>query len=243
MAVFVLIHSPLVGPLTWKSVAEVLRKRGYDAVVPVLKSDESSEKPYWQQHVDTVVDAVKDAPSDQPLVLVAHSGAGMLLPAIGQALERPVQRYIFVDAGIPEGGKSRMELMGSPEEIENFRRSAKGGYLSPWNEADLRDTIPDEGLRRRFVDELHPLPQSMYEEPIPMFTGWPDAPVSYLRFGSNPAYDAAFQRAKDEGWQTMQIDGDHFHMLVDPEAVAQALIDLSGEPKKKQSGSPESHRH
>ncbi len=36
-AVFVLLHSPLVGPLTWGPVADELRRRGIEAIVPALR--------------------------------------------------------------------------------------------------------------------------------------------------------------------------------------------------------------
>src|SRR5579875_549034 len=50
--VFVLIHSPLVGPLTWSLVAKELRQRGIDTMVPVLHDIEGSDVPYWRQHAD-----------------------------------------------------------------------------------------------------------------------------------------------------------------------------------------------
>ena len=59
-----------------------------------------------------------------------------------------------------------------------------------------------------------------------MFDGWPDAPCAYLRFGANPAYDAAAAEAQRRGWPLRSIEGDHFHMLVDPAGVADALLDL-----------------
>ena len=79
---------------------------------------------------------------------------------------------------------------------------------------------------QRFVAELRPLPLAVYEEPIPVFEGWPDAPCGYLRFGANPAYDAPAERARRDGWAYREMDGAHFHMLGDPAAVAGALLDL-----------------
>ncbi len=45
MIAFVLIHSPLVGSLTWRPVAERLQQRGFESVVPVLIS-EQIQPPY-----------------------------------------------------------------------------------------------------------------------------------------------------------------------------------------------------
>ncbi len=77
-----------------------------------------------------------------------------------------------------------------------------------------------------FMAELRPLPLAVYEEPLPVFEGWPDAPCGYLRF--SPAYEVPAERAKREGWECAEFDGGHFHMLNDPSAVADALVRLLG---------------
>lgn len=224
---FVLIHSPLVGPATWGKVAEALGRRGHITVVPTLSSDPGGPRPYWEQHVAQVIDALSDIPRGIPLVLVAHSGGGMLLPVIRQETRRPVDAYLFVDAGIPQDGKSRLDLFESQEAADGFREAAVDGLLPAWTEDDLREVIPDDGLRRDFVRELRPLPLEVYQEPIPVFAGWPEAPVGYLRFGDNPAYDADAARAEREGWPVSRLEGTHFHLLVDWEAVADKLVEMA----------------
>lgn len=107
---FVLIHSPLVGPYTWTPVADRLQQRGVDVVVPKLHERFEEGALYWAQYADAAARML--TPDDPaPVVLVAHSGAGALLPAIRELMERPVAAYLFVDAGIPENGKSWLELV------------------------------------------------------------------------------------------------------------------------------------
>jgi hypothetical protein len=43
--VYVLIHSPLVGPGTWQFVADHMRGRGLGVLVPILKDSPDSRKP------------------------------------------------------------------------------------------------------------------------------------------------------------------------------------------------------
>jgi hypothetical protein len=62
------------------------------------------------------------------------------------------------------------------------------------------------------------------DEPIPVFPGWPDAPCGYLRF--RPGYAVPAAEAAARGWACREIDGGHFHMLVEPVAVADALLGL-----------------
>jgi pimeloyl-ACP methyl ester carboxylesterase len=222
--VFVLIHSPLVGPTTWQPVADEMRRGKLDTVVPTLESAEGTNVPYWRQHAEGVIKALENVPSDRPLILVAHSGGGMLLPAIRQVTGRPVAAYLFVDAMIPEDMKSRLDLFESKESAARFRQGAKDSYLPTWTNDDLREEIPNDSLRRRFVNELRPLPLAVYEEPIPVFAGWPDAPCGYLQF--TPTYDIGKRRAESSGWAYARMDGGHFHMLADPQAVTTALIKM-----------------
>lgn len=225
----VLIHSPLVGPATWSLVARELGDRGERPLVPDLRSGDRGldDPPHWPRHARAVASAVEAAGWNGPLVLVAHSGAGPLLPSVQQALENPVAAYLFVDAGLPRNGLSRLELFEDAEAVRMFRASARGGLIPPWTHEDLREAIPDEAVRDRFVAELRPLALSVYEEPLPVFEGWPEAPCGYLRFGTNPAYDAPARKAGDEAWPVVQLSGEHFHMLVDPRGVAEALIGLT----------------
>lgn len=74
--VFVLVHSPLVGPLTWLRVAAMLRSLGQVTVTPTLHDDPASSVPSWQQHADSVAQVLTPLPAARPLVLVGHSGAG-----------------------------------------------------------------------------------------------------------------------------------------------------------------------
>lgn len=225
-SLFVLIHSPLVGPLTWRLVADELERRGRAVVMPALRVSEAPGAPYWLQHVQAVARTIERGPPNRSPILVGHSGAGLLLPAVRQLIGCPIAAYIFVDAGLPKDGASRLDLFGSPAAAEQFRQAAVNGLLPTWSDADLADVIPDDDLRRRFVAELRPLPLAVYEEPIPVFAGWPDAPCGYLRFGSNPTYAAPAEQARSAGWAYAELDGAHFHMLVDPAAVTSALLEL-----------------
>ena len=46
--------------------------------------------------------------------------------------------------------------------------------------------------------QMVPPTLAVYEEPIPVFDGWPDAPCGYLQFTST--YDVGERRARSSGW-------------------------------------------
>lgn len=220
-----LVHSPLVGPMTWEPVAGELRRRGVEAAVPDAGGADVPSEPFWRYHAGTVAAALVSLAPAARLVLAGHSGAGPLLPAIAAALGRPVAGYLFVDAGLPADGVRP----GSGPFAEHLRElHAAGGRFPSWTERDLRDVVPDPGLRRRLVASLRPRPPEYWEQPVPVPPGWPDAPCAYLRFTPNPAYDAAAEEARARGWPHREMAGGHFHMLVAPAAVAGAMLDLAG---------------
>jgi pimeloyl-ACP methyl ester carboxylesterase len=226
-ALIVLIHSPLVGPSTWKLVAEELGGRGMDVLLPTLHDEDSSQVPYWQQHAQSVVEALDHIAHNQPVVLIGHSGAGPLLPAVAEYIPQPVAAYIYVDAGIPCDGASRLDLLAEelPQIAPQIRAALEKGQRFPsWTDSDLAGILPDNEQRQRVLAEMNPRGLRFYTESLPVFAGWPDAPCAYLQF--SPAYDYSTQQARDEKFYVHVLKGGHFHMLVEPAAVAETLLDI-----------------
>jgi hypothetical protein len=234
--VYVLIHSPLVGPLTWKLVADVMHQRHLDVIIPTLEDSPDSKEPFWKQHADSVSQALQHIPEDTPVTLVAHSGAGPLLPVIRGSIPNPVHAYVFVDAGLPGEEATRLSLMQSEESdwARQFQGYLEGGGVFPnWSSDDLREIIPDESLREQMVSEIQPRALDFFTEPIPGLKAWPDAACVYILF-SEP-YQRAAAQARQLGWPTYELEAGHFHMLVDPKAVAELVVnsvnDLPSNPQ------------
>lgn len=226
-----LIHSPLVGPLSWSPVMQVLRQIGFDAVTPPLSDVDGGNEPYWKQHADSVGRALRDVPAGRPQVLVGHSGAGPLLPAIGTSIAHDVAAYIFVDAGLPHPTLSRLDEMEIT--IPGFGRDLRryleaGGRFPEWTDDDLREIVPDDRIRHALLADLRPRQLGFFEERLPAVAEWPDAPCGYIRLSAGYAAPAAQARAR--GWPYREFDAGHFHMLVAPESVAGAIVDLVRSP-------------
>lgn len=230
MATLVLIHSPIVGPVTWSLVRNELQLKGAKAIVPELAYDIAPKGPFWELHARSVARALESILENEELILIAHSGAGMLLPAVRQISSRPVAGYIFVDADIPEDGVSRLELLRRelPQAAEGVRQVLSAGEMLPaWSDAELQEVIPDPELRQRILADLRPHALAFMEEPIPVFEGWPQVPCGYLSFKRTGSYQGSIERAKRECWAYAELDGAHFHMLVDATGVAEVLLRLA----------------
>jgi hypothetical protein len=224
---FLLVHSPSVGPTTWRPVAEHLLAAGHRVHVPSLLHIGTGEPPFWPRVAEAVLDDVRHVPADSPLVLVAHSNAGLFLPAIRAALDRPVAASVFVDAALP--ARTGATPVAAPELLDFLRPLAVHGRLPRWTdwweEADVAPMFADPVVRRTVVEEQPTLPLSYYEQRIPVPAGWDDHPCSYLLFG--PPYEDLAAEAGARGWRVTRLPGEHLHQIVDPAGTARHLVELA----------------
>jgi hypothetical protein len=226
---FVLVHSLLLGPRTWAPVAARLADSGAVTVVPSLLDVADADPPFWPSVAARVNDAVARLPRRQPVVLVAHSNAGPMVPVIVHAAHGPVAGCVFVDASLP--ARIGPTPAATPERLDFLRGMASDGRLPPWttwfDEADVARLFPDPPTRSAVSAEQPRLPLSYYEQRIPVPAGWDDRPCGYLLFG--PPYDRVAREAGERGWAVDQVPGGHLHQLVDPATVAARLVAMAGE--------------
>jgi hypothetical protein len=228
MTVFMLVHSPSVGPATWQPVAERLTKAGHDVLVPSLLEVGEGEPPYWPRVVTAVSAGVAGLAANQPVALVVHSNAGVFAPVLVGGLAQPVTTCLFADATVPPATGSTPL---AEEEFLPFLRGLSGpdGRLPQWtdwwSEDDVAPMFADEQFRRVVTAEQPRLPLAYYQERVPAPAGWDHRPCGYLMFSA--AYQADADRARERGWPVRITPGEHLHQIVDPDAVSLALIDLA----------------
>jgi len=227
---YVLMHSPLVGPLTWEPVA----RRLPGAVVPSFLGVADAAPPYWPLVAETVAAAVEHLPPDSEVVLVAHSNAGRFVPVVVDAIGRTVKGCLFVDASLP--ARSGMTEAVAPALLDVVRRKTEGDRLPPWSqwwdEADLAPMFPDAETMRAVRAEQPRLPVSYFDQRIPVPDGWNDGiPCGYLMFAppGQDGDDDKAREARERGWRVERLRGLHLHQLVDPDAVT-AMIEKMSHP-------------
>ncbi len=228
MPLFVLVHSPSVGPSTWQPVAAELHGRGHDAVVPSLLGVGDGEAPYWPKVPAAVRAGVAGHDGSEPVILVAHSNAGLFVPVITSELGRPVACSIFADASVPPAAG---QTPVAESDFVPFLRDLAGQdarlppWTSWWGDEDVSALLPDPLVRDVIVAEQPRLPLEYYLEQIPVPAGWDEHPCGYLLFSD--AYDGQAAGARLRGWPVRTVAGEHLHQVVDPAGVAQALLGLA----------------
>jgi hypothetical protein len=222
-----LVPSPLCGPSTWRPAASELRSKGVAGVVATLSDRGPDDEPQWRRHAASAARALEPISPDRRVVLAGHSGAGPLLPAIGSLVEHEVVGTLFVDAGIPKHGLSRLDLIAgeAPALADELRELLDAGGVFPdWSDEDLREELPDAEDRATVLDEMHPRGQSFWHEPIPVPEEWTGRACAYLRL--SPAYDMPAAEAGARGWPVRELDGGHFQLVSEPDVVSAEMLKL-----------------
>jgi Alpha/beta hydrolase family len=220
-ATLLFVHSPVVGPATWSATADVLRQHGFRCVVPSLTATVDAGPPYYWKLAETAACALDGG---GPVVLVGHSAAGPVLPAIADAVRSDARAAVFVDAMLPHPGLSWFDTAPPPLRAQ-LLGLAVNGLLPPWHQwfpaGVLAELMPDPQARRRFVAEIPRVRLAYFEEPAPVTPDWDAVRCAYVRFSA--AYDHAADEAERRGWPVVRKDWDHLRMLTAPDAVADLL--------------------
>ena len=158
-------------------------------------------------------------------VVVAHSGAGVLLPLVAARLAAAAA--VFVDAVLPPAGTA------TPS--EGLREFLAGlpvveGRLPPWSTwwgpEVMARLVPDPGLRHAIEADQRPLPVAFYDHSVPVPADWTPPRAGYLRL--SPAYAEDAAEAAARGWPVRVLDGQHLDLVTRPAEVAAGILALSG---------------
>lgn len=214
---FVLIHSPLLRNYTWQAVASILRASGHVALTPELTDDSNYPLPYWKQEVDSINFSI-----DSPII-VGHSGAGVLLPHIGQKLN--AKAFIFVDVVLMFEPQSRLDLLyqegvNFAEEFEAHLKS--GGKFPEWTDEQLHSMITDDTIRQSLLTDLNPRGLDFFSEQIEVPNSWTTLPIAYIQLSDSYSFYA--KQATEQNWHVVHFPSHHFEMLTNPTRVSQLII-------------------
>jgi hypothetical protein len=219
----VLLHSPLLGPLTWRAVGQALAARGREV-----------ETPAWPRLSTLGADCYAALANGMAAslgrggdaIVVAHSGAGALIPSVAALATGALKGVIYCDAILPHPGQSWFDT-APPALGAQLRAGAEQGRLPSWDRwwppGALERLVPDAGVRTALMDELEPIPIDYFDELAPELEL--SVPGAYLQLSG--AYIEEAQIAGRRGWPVVRLPLHHLAMLTHVEAVAGALEGLA----------------
>lgn len=220
-----LLPSPLLPRLSAVPFLDALSARAWDA----HRADGSvgvAAFPAAPPDAQAVLDVFRSSvATERPDLVLTHSNGGRYA-----ALAAPGIPVVHVDAALPPASGEPVPM--APERMLDHLSTMAGddGLLPPWSrwwpEEDFAQVLPDEAARADLREHERRMPLSYFHSRLGAPDGWVTQPQAYLAFGGTYARETAF--ARDHGWPTRVLDGAlHLHHLVDPDAVAAAVLDLA----------------
>lgn len=221
-AVFLLVHSPLVGHETWASLVPILEQAGGICHVAKLDNRHKYGEPYYSHHLAQIAEALPGDPQTS-IVAIAHSGGGNLLAALD---EDRIKAYVLVDAIYPTGPASRFSLFDDESAVQAWRQLAAthGGMIPATALSPLAEQIENQQNKEQFLRSLTDVPIELYEENIPVSANWQAnrRPGLYVRYSDG--YLADMKRAVIANWQILEAPGMHMDVLNKPGALSESIL-------------------
>ncbi|HEU5242139.1 MAG TPA: hypothetical protein VFU25_09000 [Ornithinibacter sp.] len=213
----VLLPSPFLPTRAYDPLVASLQHRGWDVVVATTREVLDGPEPVRRAYRTCVE-------RERPDVVVAHSNAGRFAAAAAEGV--PV---VYVDAALPpEKGEASL----APESLLGHLAGLadEEGILPPWTrwwpDEDLAAVVPDPQQLAAIRAEEPRVLLSYVRSRLGAPSGWREAPQAYLALGGT--YAAELDLARRLGWPTTVLEGArHLHHLVDPGAVAAAVMGLA----------------
>ncbi|WP_020408346.1 alpha/beta fold hydrolase [Hahella ganghwensis] len=186
-ATFILVHGAWLGAWAWQDVKQRLNDMGHTVVTPDLPGHGADKTPAGDIHlldyVNTVLREVEA--SANPVVLVGHSFAGVVISQVAEAASPgKIRGLVYVAAMLlPNGGSFGGAVPGITGSlaVENF-------YLS---EDKTTAHVAEDKMHAAFAQDV---PEAAFAEASQYFVAEPAAPlfeplsVSDEKFGVVPKY-------------------------------------------------------
>jgi pimeloyl-ACP methyl ester carboxylesterase len=236
MPTFVLVHGAWQSTGTWDLLTPLLEKRGHRVIIPVLSglgADQNRLSPdvTLNQHIEDVT--LELSRLSDPVILVGHSYAGMIISGVVEGNPAQVQRLVFLDGFIPENGQSVLDLL--PPETGTYFREVAQKHGDGWRLAGGESHLDLWGLKpgpaRDFVRaRLCDFSLRCFEErlhlPANRKAGIPATFVACVAEGypARPIFEPFAAKARASGWEIAELETGHDCHVERPEEVANILL-------------------
>jgi pimeloyl-ACP methyl ester carboxylesterase len=230
---FVLIHGAWHGGWCWDGVISELEKAGYTAEAPTMPGmapgDDRSTVTF-ADYTERIVSVLEAQP--RPVVLAGHSSAGFLLQAAAPQAPDKIKHLIFLNAFILPNGTCQFDLV-PPDAAAGLTAVANA---SPDNSVPvLEDMVRGMLMAGDTKEDQDKVLARFSPQPLVLFTTKVDTrafealdipkTVIYAKGDTSLPPGAFLGMAQGLGkFDLIEIDGGHETLLVDPPAVAAALV-------------------
>jgi pimeloyl-ACP methyl ester carboxylesterase len=219
---YVVAHGAWSSAWAWKKMHPLMQARGHRLFTPSYtglgeRAHLANPNVDLDTHITDVVNVLvyEDL---RDVVLIAHSYGGIVGTGIADRARDRIRRLIYLDAFLPEDGKSLVDLTGQGDQM---RKTAVDGWRVPPNPSPP-DTSPED-LKWISTRRLHQ-PIKTFEQRLMLTKGPLTLPRDYILCTKSPAFDAYAARATAAGWPVHRLDASHSPNVTAPDQLM-ALLD------------------
>lgn len=218
----VLVHGAWHAGWCWKKLLPRLRAAGREVFTPTLTG--LGERVHLlnpsidlNTHISDVV-AMLEYEDLNGVVLVGHSYGGMVISGVAEKASARLSHLVFLDAFLPEDGKSLRDYAPVPPTREDgWRIPVPGGPrdFGVTNEDDIA------WVQRRLGDQ----PLLTFTQPVALSAD--RIPRTYIQCTEAPFFAEAATRAKAKGYRyNALLTAGHDAMITQPKELAQILLKI-----------------
>ncbi|MSP52511.1 MAG: alpha/beta hydrolase [Alphaproteobacteria bacterium] len=232
MAAFVLVHGSWLGGWVWRKVIPKLRAAHHDVYAATLTG--LGERAHLARpevdlalHIEDIASLIAREEL-RDMVLVGHSYSGMVVTAIADRMPERVRHLVYVDAVIPENGKSVLDVI--PREMAASVRAAvkaNDGWRLPPAPPEAMG-ITDPGDARWVAAHAVGMPIRTHEQPIELSGRYREVKGRTFIYCSSPAIGGLEPAAKiaqgDSTWRYHELKTGHDPMVTMPEQLVRILL-------------------
>ncbi|MEX1009329.1 MAG: alpha/beta hydrolase [Acidimicrobiia bacterium] len=239
MATYVLVHGGAHGGWCYQRVARLLRSAGHEVYTPTMtglgeRSHLLSPGIGLDLHI-TDIAAVLHYEDLRDVILVGHSYGGMVITGAADRAAERVGRIVYLDAANPVNGQSLVDVAGPIIEATRPAGQVVDGVelvLLPSPEAGRFYGVTDPDDVAWMADRLTGHPWGCFEQPLRL-TNEADLwaiPQYHIVCTSTLATrePELMEKARAAG-RLWEIDTGHDLMITEPEAVADALLQVASD--------------
>jgi len=232
VALFAVVHGSMAGPAAYMRLAEELHRRGQRVLLvelpvdrPELTGTDYARLVAEQLHASLDQDGI----GDEPVVVVAHSASGLLLPLVPSF--HPVAHLVYLAAGVPQPGMTLDEQLQVEPDMLNPAWVGVDPFLDHQAARWFLFHDCDEATARWAIAAQTPwYPEGLYSERCPL-EGFPPVASTAIICAADRVIQPAWSRrvAQDRlGAQVVELPGGHCPHVSRPALLAEALTATIG---------------
>lgn len=241
MATFVLIHGAWHDARVWRGVGPMLEARGHQVITPELPGNGVDTTPPGQVSLSTYAESVGRvvAGADEPVILVGHSMAGVVISCVAEAMPERVRKLVYLAAFMLPDGLSILDFYArfATPDMQGaraaLRLSADGTYstIDPEQAKHLFMNTCAVEVAAEGASHLGPQPAQPRKDPVRVSPArWGTVPRIYFSTLRDNTVFLPLQKrmyAELAPCPVIEFDCDHSPFYSMPSKLAEALLILA----------------